>query len=508
MKIPEVTEIGTNVWRIADSCNVYLLKSGEDAFCFDFGSGGWLDQLPALGIRNLTHVFLTHHHTDQCAGLEERTDWPFVIYAPKGDEKFLDPQGIRAREAQERDMSYYPVPESYCPPGRGISNIRYELAGNVERIVHGNCVRFVSTPGHGENAVTAVVEFEGRQWAFCGDAAYAGATIWQPYNLEWDHWTGKGALSAWEGIVRLRGVGLDVLCPSHGPMIGEGIKETLETLDGRLMDFYRAKGSVCAGEKDRIFVPEKVTDKVARISAHLYAGPGNGYLLLSESGTCLVVDPTEEDAGAFREFVEGSGRIFRPEVGLVSHAHVDHYAGLPGLHDEYGLEICLHPRVAEGLRDERYRRAIYRTKEPLPCDRLLPEKGVWNWREYAFEVAAWPGQTWWHAAHQAQIDGRKVFFGGDSFQPSTRWNGTGGFCALNMSRFGDGFESSAQLAMDWQPELMANGHKNIYYFTASRFRRIKKWSKFAERATLALCPHGSLGRDYYIVLEKQGKPYG
>lgn len=496
---PVARRLAAHVWRFEDSCNVYVLQCGDRAFSVDFGSGAWLKALPALGIRRLTDVFLTHHHADQCAGLLRRPSWPFTIHAPGGEAEFLDPARIRQQQARQAEGGCHLFPRSYAPPPRGIPGIAYDLGGNTEHRLQGLCLRFLLTPGHSPHAVTLIVELDGLQWAFCGDAVHAGATIWQPYHLEWDHWTGAGALAAWEGVRRLRGPGLDRLCPSHGPILDKAIPATLQRLDRRLLDFYRAKGSICAGEKDHIVVPTPVAERVFQISPHLFMGFQNGYLLRSDSGACLLVDPTEWDADAFEAYFKTTPQGFRPEVALVSHAHFDHYAGIPRLRRDYGLEACLHPRVARAILSPRHRRGLYRGLEPLPCDRKLPETGPWRWREYVFQVAPWPGQTWWHAAHQVRVDGQTVFFGGDSFQPASRWNGTGGFCAANLSRFREGFEPSLRMILDWKPDLLANGHRNLYRFTASRFRRILRWTDFAERATRALCPTDNLEKDYYFL---------
>jgi glyoxylase-like metal-dependent hydrolase (beta-lactamase superfamily II) len=156
----------------------------------------------------------------------------------------------------------------------------------------------------------------------------------------------------------------------------------------------------------------------------------------------------------------------------------------------------LHPRLAEAIR--KHPRGLYRSARPLRIDHVWPETGAWQWNEYTFQVAPWPGQTWWHCVFMAAVDGQKVMFGGDSFQPASRWNGTGGFCAANLSRFWDGYIPSAELALRWRPDILACGHRTVYRFTASRFRRIIRWARFAEQATRALCPSGKLAQDYYF----------
>ena len=73
-----------DLWLFRDTCNVYVVRDGSTAIAIDFGSGRWLEALPALGISRLEHVFLTHHHADQCHGLQARPTWPFSVHAPAG----------------------------------------------------------------------------------------------------------------------------------------------------------------------------------------------------------------------------------------------------------------------------------------------------------------------------------------------------------------------------------------------------------------------------------------
>jgi glyoxylase-like metal-dependent hydrolase (beta-lactamase superfamily II) len=495
-----LTQIVPGLWRFGDTCHVYVFNFGGRALAIDFGSGRWLKQLPAIGIRKLEHVFLTHHHVDQCAGLLRQKKWPFVIHAPAGEEKYLSPAEVRQYNSRMRGLSYiYPFPTWPILP-RGIPGIRYDLGANSEQFLFDHCFRFVLTPGHGQNACTIIVEFNGRQIAFCGDAAYAGGKIWEPHRLEWDHWTGTGALAAWEGVVRLGNIGLDLLCPSHGPVISRRPRRMLNTLAKRLLDFYKAKGSICTGEKDHFVIGTSPDSGVVTILPHLYL-LGNTYLLVSEDGKGLVVDPTCGQMPALEALLKELKNV-KLEAAFVSHNHIDHCDGIPYLQRIHKVKAWLHPRIVRGLSAARncYAPRVGMPRMQIHSDYLLPMHGTWQWHEYTFKVAPWPGQTWWHAVYQTEIDGKKVLFGGDSFQPASRWNGTGGFCAYNNSRFRKGFIKSAELVLKWRPDILANGHRCVYYFTPSRFRRIIRWARFAGKALLALCPRGSLEKDYYSVL--------
>src|SRR5205823_10480309 len=127
-----------------------------------------------------------------------------------------------------------------------------------------------------------------------------------------------------------------------------------------------------------------------------------------------------------------------------------HSNGLPIAKQKYGATIWMHPWVAEILRKPHLRRLPWLPPQPICPDSLWPERGKWRWNEYEFQIAPFPGQTWWHCAFQTSVDGRQVLFGGDNFQPASRWNATGGFCAYNGSRFREGFVRSARQVLEWK----------------------------------------------------------
>ena len=491
-------ELLPGFWKFYDTCNVYLLKNGNKAIAIDFGSGKWMAELPSLGITNLEHVLLTHHHDDQCDGLLKRGDWPFEIHAPSGEELFLSPE--KKEEFHCAPWFGSGCPLSYAAPRGRINNIKYDLAGFGFFFWNDLRMRVIHTPGHGQNACSIMIPIKNKQIVCCGDAAHDGATIWEPYHLEWDHWTGAGVLAAWEGIERLHGIGIDMLCPSHGPAIKKNPRNMLRILSGKLLRLYRQKGQISPGEPDLNIKGEKLDCGAWRYLPHLYQFGNNGYLLVSEKGDALVVDPTTSDIKALEALCKEL--TVTPSAMAVSHFHFDHCDAIPELRSRYGAKAWLHPSVAEPWKDPEHTILPWILPKCLGPFELWPEHGVWSWNEYSFKVAPWPGQTWWHCVFMAKIDGRNVMFAGDSFQPSAIWNGTGGFCAYNNSRFLDGYVPSAQLALDWRPDIMAAGHTNCYHFSAKKFVKIQRWARKAHDALLALCPSGDLEKDYYSLFDR------
>ncbi len=490
MKFEKLTDC---LYRVEDTCNVYLVTDGNRAVAIDFGSGKWVKELGTIGIDTLDMVFITHAHRDQVSGLLEKRPPRCRVLAPGGARDFLGPKQVKDYHAKYRVEG---CPKNYAVPEKGIPGIEYVL-GEGDIRWRSYLFRTIPTPGHTDAAVSIFTNAGDKIAAFCGDAAHAGATIHQPFHLEWDHWTGTGALAAWHGVKRLAGPGIDILCPSHGPAVTDNPRKMLTELAGKIQKFYESKLSICPGIKDKLVFPEILSGGFEKIFPHLYRYIKNGLLLVSDSGEALVIDPTMNEMEKLEELVKklGSPKL---TAAIVSHYHLDHCDAIPYLRKKHNTKAYLHPAVAKPLSGPDKYWVPWRMPEVMKPDKLLPENGEWQWNEYKIKVAHFPAQTWWHAVYQTNVDGVEVQFGGDNFQPAARWNGTGGFCSYNGCRFIEGWHDSAQLVIDWKPEMIVNGHGNAFYFQAEQFREIKKWALKAEKATAALCPSGDLEKDYYI----------
>ena len=493
----EFEEILDGLWLIRDTCNVYLIKERERAIAIDFGSGKWLPKIAQLGITSLDHVFLTHHHRDQCAGLENQSSFDFKIHAPAGEQDFLDPAARGKVIVTNRFGRGCPI--SYSIPEKGIKNVLYDMNGFDYLFWEKKRIRFLKTPGHGPNACSVILDHHNKQIVFCGDAAYEGGKIWHPFNLEWDHWTGKGVLAAWSGLKQLSDVGMDLLCPSHGAVIDKNPESILSDLTGRLMDFYNTKNAISPGEKDLYLEPQDalIEGKVKRMLPSLYQY-GNFYLLVSSTGEGMVIDLWNGDMDVFNDLVSALKGI-KITAATASHYHLDHCDAFNQIRNTDHTRIVLHPEVAEPLRDVDNSYVPWLPAESIVPDELWPMSGAWNWNEYNFQIGHAPGQTWWHTVFMTTVDGKKVCFTGDSFQPNTRWNGTGGFCAYNVSRFSNGFVQSSKLIQQWDPDILASGHSSFFQYKRSKFDKIIEWANHTEQTIWKLCPEYDVLKHYYSL---------
>ncbi|MFA6108856.1 MAG: MBL fold metallo-hydrolase [Candidatus Latescibacterota bacterium] len=484
--------LGPDLFLWPDACNVYLLRDGERALAIDYGTGAWRRHLDRIQVRRVEQVVLTHTHRDQLCGLYREPDPTLTVHLPAGDAAL-----VGAEEVEHFWVVYQTngCPASYAAPRGPVPHARADLTADTETRIGPVRLCAIATPGHTQGALSYLVEWRGRHLAFCGDAVHAGGTIHQPYHLEWDHWTPSGCLAAWHGLERLGYCGFDALLPSHGPPILERPRSCLSQVQRRLLQLIRAKGSVCAGEPNRWVDLEPTSCGAWRVLPHLYQFGANSFLLVSRAGEGLVVDPQLVDLSRLEPLMQELG-LSRISVGTASHYHLDHSDGLGQLRDRYGACSWVHPWVAEPILDRNRYDLPWLPTASVPVDRLLPENGPFRWQEYRFRSHAFPGQTRWHTAFDGEIDGCRVLFSGDNYQPPSRWNGTGGFCAYNGSRFSEGFGRSAALVLELAPDLICNGHGCVYRFAPSHYRRIVRWSQTAEAAVRELCPSTDWLADY------------
>lgn len=480
----EPEEVAPGLYRFPDSCSVYVLRKGSRGLAIDFGSGAFLEHLPEIGVQELDAVLLTHPHSDQCRGLARRDDWPFEIHAPSGASEFLSPGGVRSFWKNTGGAG---VPPNYLPLDRPISGVKGDLSesGSGHYMWNGLRIRPVETPGHTDAALTYVVDWRGRRLAFCGDALSGPGSVWQPYHLEWNHWTAKGARRARKGLSRLSNVALDLLLPSHGASMREPDHALRQTI-GTLGDFIDAKDCICPGVEEKWLSAEEVTPGVRRVLPHLYRFGMNGYILVSRSGEALLLDPPPDAPEKLRNVADELD-IDGFAAATATHYHSDHVNGLPPARDELGADVWLHPHVARVATEPDAWRRPWLPERIEDPDRILPKMGVLEWHEYGIRVFPLPGQTRYHCGLLVGVNGTDVLFSGDNFHPPSLWGGSGGFCAFNEG-YPSMYGESAGKVLELAPDVICAGHGSYYEFLPEHMRAVQKWAERARASLTELAP--------------------
>jgi len=76
------------IWT--DTCNVYVLRDGDAALLIDLGDGSVVDHLAEIGVKRVEWVLLTHHHREQCQGIERLDRTVTKVAAPKAEQALFE----------------------------------------------------------------------------------------------------------------------------------------------------------------------------------------------------------------------------------------------------------------------------------------------------------------------------------------------------------------------------------------------------------------------------------
>jgi glyoxylase-like metal-dependent hydrolase (beta-lactamase superfamily II) len=469
-----VSEVARGVFRIRDTCNVYLIVSDEHpdgvttAIAIDFGSGLALGCLAELGIQRITDVLMTHHHRDQGQGLPLAIEHGARVHVPPVEvDLFARVDEMWKRRQLDNDYNLRQDRFSLLEPVAVTATVpEYRTVS-----YGGVTVRVLPTPGHTIGSVSYVLERDGERVAFTGDLIYAPGKVWSLASSQWSYTGHEGPAMTVLTCYLLRDEALDVMLPSHGHPMRDP-DAALELLASRMqyhVDSRRWHPWDLADRLRNPYVP--LTDHLLLNRSSLSCC----YILLSDTGEALLVDygydvttglPTGSERAARRPWLaslpalkEQFG-VSRISVALPTHYHDDHVAGLPLLREVEGTQIWSPSNVAPILDDPWMHDLPCQWFEPIHSDRVLPLGESFTWNEYTITVHEQPGHTLFAAAYEVEVDGVTVMFTGDQ-QENLGIQGERheilNYQYRNRFRIGD-YQASAELYRRVAPGLMLSGH--------------------------------------------------
>jgi glyoxylase-like metal-dependent hydrolase (beta-lactamase superfamily II) len=481
------------VHRFEDTCNVYVLTSGERAILIDLGSGAVLDELAALGVRQVDWVLFTHHHRDQCSG--------------HGRLPAATRVGVPAHEAQafagvERFWQTAPVYDLYdCASMHNVvaRDVRVDRALGDGDVLEWEDLRLetLPTPGHTRGSVSYVVEVDGLVHAFTGDLIHSSGKVWTVHDLNWWYGGTEGHRSALTSAASLRRRAPDRLAPSHGPVLDEPAL-ALSALEENLLAHMRC---VERPSVSRPSVDEPAEGRFELIGESLVAVTStcaNFYVLLGEGGEALFFDygfAGEHHFKANFRFVEHSLDVLRerfgverPAVVVPTHYHDDHVAGIGFLQQRFDAEVWGFDKFADLLqRPWRYRVPCLWSR-PLCLTRRFGERETIEWGGARFEARHAPGHTWYAAAFLGEVDGRRIAVTGDAVSRSVDGRLWGGG-PVYRNRLGlNDFSATAELLLDYEPELLLTGHRGVVRVSRSDLEEFARWSRELSETLARLVP--------------------
>ena len=421
-----LTRLSDNLCCLADTCNVYLLRSGNEATLIDFGDGAILDHLGVLGVERVSDVLMTHHHRDQGQGLPRAVRAGIPIRVPHAEQDLFHDVDAhwQAREVynsynsrQDRFSLLHSVP----------------VAGTLRDYSVRRCGDFsltvLPTPGHTTGSISLLTDVDGRRVAFTGDLIAAPGKVWSMAATQWTYNGGEGVAATLASLLDLKERQPDVLLPSHGQPITDAAA-AIDLLAERLRELLRVRGhdTLFSARRDKPYLP---------ITPHLLrnqTSTANSYVLLSESGKALIIDYGYDfDTGMAPGFDRASRRpwlytiarlkadfgVSAITAAVPTHYHDDHVAGLNLLRDVEGTQVWAAANFAAILE----RPSVYDLPclwyDPIAVDRVLPLGEPVTWEDYTLTLYPLPGHTLYAVAISFVVDGKRVLATGDQYHEMT-----------------------------------------------------------------------------------------
>ncbi len=466
----QLEEVARGVFRIRDTCNVYVVvaEGARTGVAIDFGSGLALDLLHDMGIDRITDVVMTHHHRDQGQGLDRAVEAGIAIHVPPVEvDLFARVEEMWETRQLDNDYNLRQDRFSLLSSVPVTSTVREYAVTDFG----GVALRAVPTPGHTIGSVSYLLERDGERIGFTGDLIYGPGKVWSLASTQWSYTNAEGPAMTVISCYLMQDEDLRLLLPSHGEPITEP-HGALELLAERMQTYVDSRRWYSWDLRDRLRVPfVRVTDHLLMNRSSL----STGYVLLSDTGEALFVDfgydmttglPTGTDRAARRPWLASLPAlkrdfgVSRVSVAMPTHYHDDHVAGLPILRDIEGTEIWTPANVAPVLDDPLLHDLPCQWYEPIRSDRILPLGQTVQWNEYAITVHELPGHTLFAAAFEVDVDGVRVLFTGDQQEglgvPGDRREILN-YQYRNRFRVTD-YRDSARLYKRIAPGLLASGH--------------------------------------------------
>jgi len=488
------------VWT--DTCNVYVLKEGDEALLIDLGDGSVLDHLGEIGVKQVDWVLFTHHHREQCQGAPKLEGKGVQVAGPAAEREFFEqPAKFRKMNVKLGDAftihgsSYVRPPVHAVPLDRVFSRMDTFHWKGWE-------FRCIETKGNSPGSMSYLVQEGGRWLAFTGDLMLEGATLHNWFDSEWDYGFAAGIYALCNSAGQVEGYAPEWMLPSHGPVIRDPARtladfqrklRALERLYVRGYDVNTFSGS----RQDPTSRPTDVPN-VWRVLPHLYKFRGPNYypnfcLVMADSGHGLAVD-----CGLFDEkFLDASIGLMKERLGLKSidvmiptHMHGDHFLQGPHLRKTYGTKLwaldrmgpmCEHPERFDYSASIQAYGQLFEGQpiEGVTFDRLFKDGESFEWEGYRFTVDWMPGQTEFALAVRGVIDGKSVVFTGDNIfgdPEDPRHTGHEAVVAHNSSVLEEGYILGAEYLSRLQPDLLMGGHSYVMDKPAAFIERYRRWA--------------------------------
>ncbi|MFW6103853.1 MAG: MBL fold metallo-hydrolase [Bacteroidota bacterium] len=305
-------------------------------------------------------------------------------------------------------------------------------------------IKVLDTPGYAENAVSYIVNIDGRKYAFVGDLIYDKGQIADIYNLQSAvESTSLGRYHGYLGrlgklissLKKILAENPDVIIPSRGnPMYGP--REAITSLIERLQELYRNYLSISStrwyfekdldkltdnarislSETDTSFFAEKLMDKHP---SWIKSFPVSR-LIMSDDSSGFLIDCGNDKVIKKIEQIAREGKLRELEAVFITHYHGDHINRVNELVERFECEVYANDILKEILEQPGAFNMPYTGIKPIQGINYVSDRETMQWHEFKMKFYDFPGQTVYHGAMRVskKNENTDIFFIGDAFSPT------------------------------------------------------------------------------------------
>jgi glyoxylase-like metal-dependent hydrolase (beta-lactamase superfamily II) len=519
-------QILPDIFLWIDTCNVYVLRHGDRALLIDLGDGSVLENLQHIGINHIDWLLFTHHHREQCQGIEKLKSWNVKIACSGAERTFFEnPSSFRKMNPSLGD-AYTVYGSSYVRPP--IQPIKIDHTFGSMDTFQWNKKEFwcINTRGNSPGSMTYMLK-NGDNWiAFSGDVMLDGAKMHTWFDTEWDYGFSIGIYALFNGVCLIESFDPKLMLPSHGDIIRDPVpqlreyKRKIRELEKHYIRGYEVN-SFGYDAQDNISKPTSVP-YIWQVSPHLFKFKGpefwaNFAMILSDSGHALFVD-----CGVGRPLLEKSIELMKERMGLkkidaviITHMHGDHCSDIPFIKEKYGVEVWTLDSMVDQFENPKQYNYVAPINtygigiESIKIDRAFKDGESFQWEGYKFTVDWLPGQTEFGLCLRGIIDNRLVAFTGDNIFGDPRditQNGHEAVVAHNSGILEEGYIYTADYLQKLNPDLLIGGHSWVMDNPKGLIERFKSSVLSLRDAFIAL----STEEDYRYMFDPfwiNAKPY-
>jgi hypothetical protein len=170
-------------------------------------------------------------------------------------------------------------------------------------------------------------------------------------------------------------------------------------------------------------------------------------------------------------------KIEKIDFILPTHYHDDHTSGIPLLQQKFGLKVYALENMVDVLENPTHYRIGCLMDQHIRVDRTLKDKEILKWDEYEFQIFHFPGQTEYHMGLFGEIDGKSIFFTGDTITQRSFVDRDTNLNGFNFCRLGEkvGFMKCANILLKCNPDYIAISHYGIIKVNHSLLKKFKEF---------------------------------